>query len=145
MKLTINHHQSLSTEYPGKFVEHHLKNVANSHESWLQDTPHFLREIEELNQSGKVKDDDILVTVDVCSLYTNLDMTEGLGACREALEDRNDKKVHTDFIIKLLEIILKYNIFEFNEEMFIQMIGTAMGAVPAVSYANITMAKVIDP
>ena len=97
------------------------------------------------NQSGPLKNDDILVTVDVCSLYTNLDMTEGLEACREALEDRNDKKVHTDFIIKLLEIILKYNIFEFNEEMFIQMIGTAMGAVPAVSYANITMAKVIDP
>ena len=101
--------------------------------------------MEELNQSGQLKDDDILVTVDVCSLYTNLDMTEGLEACREALEDRNDKKVPTDFIIKLLEIILKYNIFEFNEEMFIQMIGTAMGAVPAVSYANITMAKVIDP
>ena len=72
-------------------------------------------------------------------------MKEGLEACREALEDRDDKRVPTDFIIKLLEIILKYNIFKFNEEMFIQMISTSMGAVPAVSYANITVAKVIDP
>ena len=72
-------------------------------------------------------------------------MSEGLEACREALEERSDKTVPTDFIIKLLEIILKYNIFEFNQEQLIQMIGTAMGAVPAVSYANITMAKVMDP
>ena len=38
-----------------------------------------------------------------------------------------------------------FNIFEFNSEYFLQIIGTAMGAVPAVSYANIFMARKIDP
>ena len=52
--------------------------------------------------------------------------------------------IPADFIIRLLEIILKFNIFEFNSEFFIQLIGTAMGTRPAVSYANIFMARKID-
>ena len=56
-----------------------------------------------------------------------------------------DKSVPTDYIMKMLEVILKYNLFEFNQEQYIQKIGTAMGSVPAVSYANIFMAKKIDP
>ena len=37
------------------------------------------------------------------------------------------------------------NIFKFNNELFIQLIGTAMGSRPAPSYANLFMAKKIDP
>ena len=42
-------------------------------------------------------------------------------------------------------MVLKHNIFEFNKELFIQLIGTAMGSRPAPSYANLFMAKKIDP
>ena len=42
-------------------------------------------------------------------------------------------------------VVLKLNIFEFNSELFVQLIGTAMGARPAPSYANILMANKIDP
>ena len=133
------------TENIGKFVEHHLKNVANIHESYLQDTPDFLRKIEELNESGVINDNDILVTIDVSGLYTNIPQDEGLEATKEALDGRTDTSVPTEFIQSLLEVILKYNVFEFDKDLFIQVIGTAMGAIPAVSYANIFMAKFIDP
>ena len=132
------------TQNIGVFVDSHLKPLANTHESYLQDTPHYLRELEQLNESGKVKNSDILVTVDVSSLYTNIDQKEGLEAVKEALDERVDQKVPTSFIISLLQIILMFNIFEFNSEYFLQLIGTAMGAVPAVSYANIYMARKID-
>ena len=46
-----------------------------------------------------------------------------------------------EFIVKL---ILQYNIFEFNSELFLKMIGTAIGIRPAPSYANILMAKIDD-
>ena len=36
------------------------------------------------------------------------------------------------------------NLFEFNSEYFLKLIGSAMGAVPAVSYANIYMARKKD-
>ena len=98
------------TENIGRFVEHHLKNVANKHESYLQDTPDFLREVHELNKAGKIREDDVLCTIDVSALYTNIDLQEGLEAAHEALEEREDKEIPTDFILKLLEIILKFNI-----------------------------------
>ena len=66
-----------------------------------------MREIEELNQSGNVRNSDILVTVDISSLYTNIPMNEGLEAVQSALDERVDQS----FIISLLQII-----FEFNSE-----------------------------
>lgn len=44
----------------------------------------------------------------------------------------------------MLEFILKYNIFEFNQELYQQVIGTLMGTRPAPPYANIFMANKID-
>ena len=69
---------------------------------------------------------------------------EGIEAVKEALEERNNPDVPTDFLLKLLELIFKFNIFEFNSELFFQLIGTAMGTKPAPSYANIFMARRID-
>ena len=37
------------SENIGRFVDHHIKPLANNHPSYLQDTPHYLREIEDLN------------------------------------------------------------------------------------------------
>ena len=65
-------------------------------------------------------------------------------AVKEALEERINPEVPSDFLIKLLELILKYNIFEFNSDLYLQLIGTAMGTKPAPSYANIFMARRID-
>ena len=69
------------TQNIGVFVNSCPKPLANTHESYLQDTPYFLREVEELNESGKVRNSDILVTVDLSSLYTNID--EGLEAVKD--------------------------------------------------------------
>ena len=33
------------TENPSLFIEDHIKNLGKSHPSFLEDTPHFLREI----------------------------------------------------------------------------------------------------
>ena len=54
------------------------------------------------------------------ALYTNIPQDEGIEAVREVLTDRKNCEVPTDFIIRLLEIVLKYNIFEFNSELFQQ-------------------------
>ena len=86
----------------------------------------------------------MLVSIDVSALYTNIPQDEGIAAVREALLEKENTDIPADFIIRLLEIILKFNIFEFNNELFLQLIGTAMGTRPAVSYANIFMARRID-
>ena len=86
----------------------------------------------------------ILVTMDVSALYTNIPQDEGVECVREVLDERDVQNIPTGFLTRLLEIVLKYNIFEFNQELFQQLIGTAMGTRAAPPYANIFLAKVLD-
>jgi hypothetical protein len=128
-------------ENMGKFVEHHIKNVANKHQSYIQDTPHFLRILQKQNRGPKLEKNAILVTMDVKALFTNIQHNEGLKSLSEALEQRENIEVPSAYIVRLMEILLKHNIFLFNEEYFIQQIGAPMGSAPVPSYANIFMAE----
>ena len=47
--------------------------------------------------------------------------------------------IPTEFLIKLLRLVLTNNIFEFNREFWLQLLGTAMGTRVAPTYANIFM------
>ena len=128
----------------GVFVEHFVKNEATKHRSYLQDTPDFLRQIEVLNKRGILPINAILVTADVCGLFTNIPHQECIQTTQCALNERTDPNMSTEFIIRLLELILKYNIFEYNGDLYQQDIGTAMGSRPAPSISNIFMANKID-
>ena len=132
------------TENIGVFVEHFLKNVATHHESYLQDTPSFLRYVEELNSEGKLPKSALLVTVDVSSLYTNINHLDATNTAREALSERETKEVPTELLVRLLELVLKYNLFEFDGEIWQQIIGVAMGSKPAPHVANIFLARKVD-
>ena len=46
---------------------------------------------------------------------------------KDALNTRAFKTVPTKFRIQLLDTVLSQNIFEFNNDLFIQQIGTAIG------------------
>jgi hypothetical protein len=133
------------TKNIGTFVEHHIHQVAKQHDTYLQDSPHFLRDIRKLNRETQLEDNDILVTLDVKALFTNILHQDGLDSLKLSLEGRYNQDVPTDFILKLMDIILKYNIFTFHQDYFIQEIGAAMGSPPVPSYANIFMANKIDP
>ena len=100
-------------------MDHHLKQISTKHPSFLQDTPDFLRFVEEINLEGPLPDNSILVSIDVTGLYTNIPQDEGLEVVNEALENSN-LPFPKEFLLKLLELTLKYNIFEFNSELFIR-------------------------
>ena len=127
------------TENIGKFVQNTLKKYSNIHDSYLQDSPDFLRFIEELNESGVLEDDDIIATIDVTGLYTNINTADGMEAVRKTLDANSDDIALNCLILELLELILTKNIFEFDNKLYIQNIGTAMGSKPAPDYANIFM------
>ena len=55
------------------------------------------------------------------------------------METRKDKSIPSDFLLKLLDCVLKYNIFEFSDSLYIQRIGTAMGTRAAPNVADIFM------
>ena len=66
-----------------------------------------------------------IATLDVSSLYTNIDIDEGLTTVEEELEKANQSRPTSKTLSCLLERVLKLNNFTFNGEHYIQIKGTA--------------------
>ena len=122
-----------------------MKYLADKHESYIQDTPDFIRKVEELNKKICLPQNALIVTLDVMALFTNIPQTEGTQSTETALNKRIDQNIPTEYIVSMLKIILKNNIFEFNGELYSQEEGTSMGPKHSPHYADVFMADVIDP
>ena len=48
----------------------------------------------------------------------------------KSLNERTYPEISTEFILRLLKLSLKYNIFLFNQSLYKQLIGAAMGSRP---------------
>ena len=123
-------------------MNHHIKDFMSKIPAYLEDTPDFLRTLEKENEDGTPLENEILVTIDVSSLYTNICPLEGIEEVRKLLSEREDISVPTEFLCRILEQVLTANIFEFDQKLFLQKIGTAMGTVCAPPFANIFMRKI---
>ncbi len=122
------------------FVDWFLKPIVPQIPSYIKDTTHFLQLIESL---GEIPEDCLIATLDVSALYTNIPQSEGITACRLALDITRDNQSApaNSSIEHLLKLVLSTNNFEFNGVHYTQISGTAMGTKLAPSYANIFMAR----
>ena len=71
--------------------------------------------VEQLNTQHRFGPNTIIATFDVTGLFNNKIHEEGLRAIHDALDKRENKEVPTDNIVKMMEILLANNIFEFDE------------------------------
>ena len=83
-----------------------------------------MRKIKEL---GQVSEETIHCTIDV-DLYL-----------MDLLDSSVDKKVTTDTLIELTELVLKSNIFQFSDKIYKQICGTVIGTKFAAPYAILFM------
>lgn len=120
-----------------KFIDHFLNPISQRHDSCIKDTYDFINKI----RNKLVPSSTFLFTIDITSLYTNIDMELGLRAVKEALERFPDPDKPDKAILQLLHLGLTRNDFSFNGKHFLQIHGTAMGKIFAPSYANIYMAS----
>ena len=77
--------------------------------------------------------------MDVVSLYTNIPHAEGLIALRHFLEKRIVKTPSTPTLLRLAELVLDMNAFEFNGQFYKQTSGVAMGTKMGPSFACLFM------
>ena len=126
----------------GKYVDFHMNEESTTHPSYLQVTPNFIRMIEEINRQGKLPDNALIATWDVTSLFTIKPQKEGLEDTQNVLNKKNNPQIVTSFLIRLLEIVLSKNIFEFLDQLYKQNVGTSKGTNPAPAFANNFMAKI---
>ena len=129
------------TEKLSQFVDVHAKHLVPEIPSYIQDTPDLLRHLESLKNT-KLPKGTFPVSIDVVGLYNNIPNEEGLKAFEDALNKRQDQSMPTELLVKLKRIVLTRNILEFDRDFWLQLIGTAMGAPSAPTYANIFMAVV---
>ena len=111
------------TEAISHSVQDQVKDISKRHPSYLKGTPDFLRFLKDI---GDLPDGAILATVNVSALYSNIKREDAVEAVRKALETRVYKTVPASFILELLDLVLKCNVFEFDRQLFLQLIGTAM-------------------
>ena len=94
--------------------------------------------LDKFNQefSGNI-DNVMLVTWDIENMFPSIDNTMGIAACTAALNDRPTKDPPTACIVDALTIVLENNISYFNNKIYKQVSGSAMGPNHSCSYADI--------
>ena len=132
-----------NTENISHFVNHYSKHIPEQTDSFIQDTPDLLRFLEEANKGPDIPSNAILVSIDVVGLYPNIPQDEGIDAFREAMHEPKygQSSMCINFIITLLQYVLQFNSFIFNEKFYLQEWGTSIGTKVAPTYANIFMNK----
>ena len=128
------------TERISGFVSTFLNSMVSELPSYIQDTTHFLLELEKL-KTQDLPPNSFLVTLDVVSLYPSIPHKEGVFASEFFLNQRVDPQIPTSFLILLINFVLTHNNFVFNDENYIQLNGTAMGTKMGPGYACLFMGK----
>lgn len=82
---------------PGKLLDYHLKPIMDEGWSHIKGTEDFLKM---RHNMGKIPKNSILVTADVVDLYSNISHYAHLKTLKDALDCKQNKKIHTDVPIK---------------------------------------------
>lgn len=106
-----------------EYIDIYINPLAQLHPSYVKDTYGFVKKLSRL----LVPTNTFLFSIDVDSLYTNMDKERGLAAIRAAFqrslrEDRPDEE-----ILQLLKISLTRNDLELSNKYYLQISGCAMG------------------
>ena len=126
------------TEKASECLDHHLNPVMQKGKSYIKNSGDFINKIKELQS---IPDGAILVTSDVVALNPSIPHEAGLKALKDALDNRENRSISTEDLIKMACFVLQNNYFEFNRTVEQQISGTAIGTKFAPTYVCIFMDK----
>ena len=127
---------SCPTELISDFLDTVFQPIVANLPSFIKDTSHMLKSLDSLVLPNE---DHLLFTMDVSSLYTSIPHADGLSAISFFLNKKANLKIPASAILRLTELVLNLNSFEFNGQFFDQISGVAMGTKMGPSYACIFM------
>ena len=131
------------TEKISEFVDFHLQPIVKTLPHVIKDITEFLCKLKEL---GDIPEGAIICSMDVVGLYPHIPHDEGLESIREAMQEYNsnldlEKRVPVEELVDLAKLIFENNYFEFEDKIYHQKLGTAIGTKFASSFANIFVSK----
>ena len=114
-----------------------LKPLTKHVKSNIKDNIEFLKTCK-----GNVTDDTVLVTFNVCSLYTNIPHEFGLRAIEYFVSNYRQSinpRFTTQFVLETASFMLSNNSMTFDEMFYLQIQGAAIGTIFAPTYATLSM------
>ena len=122
-----------------KFVTSIISPLMGNNSSHVRNSKHFM----EMINSETVAENEVMVSFDVQSLFTNVPIRHALEVIHQRLledETLEDRTVLTaDQVILLLRSCLQTTYFMYNHQFYEQTEGTAMGSPVSPVVANIFM------
>jgi hypothetical protein len=94
-----------------------------------------------LLESAKFDSDCYVITIDFKSLCTNIPVQGAINSIKELVLEYSDVIPNAEFVIELLNVILKNSLMSFNGEYFQQIFGVIMGTNVALILEKIYLAK----
>ena len=126
----------LFTEKVSEFLDSHLKGIMQEIWPVIKDLNDFVNKSKNLKNIPK---DAVLVTADVVGLHPSIPHEAGLKALKEALDERENRNIARNDLIRMAEFVLKNNYFKFNGQVKQQISGTAIGTKFVPAYTCIFM------
>jgi hypothetical protein len=121
----------------GHWIDEQLQPVARSMPSYFRSSYVLKEELLAL----RLPPNAVLFTADATSMYTNIDTDTALEAFSFLFEHYNEE-IPSDFpkalFLSVLEIVMKRNLFQFDDTYWLQKDGTAMGTPTACLHATIS-------
>jgi len=115
------------------YIDSFLKPLACRHPSYIKNSYDFIDKIKNLD----INENTYIVTGDITSLYPNMKHDIMLDSIKKIFKTYPDVNRPENYLLKLLELIVKNNDFEFNSETYLQVCGCPIGKIIGPSAANI--------
>jgi len=130
---TIVNGMNTPTERLAELAEYELNEFVTSSPSYLRDTTDFINKLKDI--PTPIPEDTLLFCFDVCKLYPSVPKEEGIEACRIGLNNRSNKIIPTEEVIKMIEVVLNNNNFNLGDKHYIQKKGIAIGSKLGKNFA----------
>ena len=132
------------TQQISKYMDFFLLPIVKQQSTYTRDSSQVLKRLNNLTMGQ----DNLLIALDIVSMYTNCPQKEAIDSVCDALEQAKSglytipkpTRKHTQCLL-VLELILGANVFEFNNKFYRQKIGVAMGSVCSPEICDITLLK----
>ena len=122
-----------------KFIASKISPLAGKSDSYVKNSKHFIESIDGI----RVEDDEVMISFDVKSLFTNVPIKESLEVIYEMLSNDDSLEERTlltkERIIEMLRMCLKSTYFCYDGDYYEQKEGAAMGSPVSAIVANLYM------
>lgn len=122
------------------FITAHISPIAKLHPAYVKDSYDFIQKVRGLT----IHEDDLLVTGDITSLYTNMNIDRTVREVSKLFSTHPTVDRSNRDVLDLLDITLRNNDFQFGNLWFKQILGMGMGKAYAPNCADVYLIEFDD-